>query len=375
MSEEIRVAQISTVHPTFDPRIFQKICVSLSRKGYSVNLVIPHDCRENVDGVNIIPLKRVRLRAVRIIVMPLVATLKALRLRADIYHFHDPELLPWAWLLRVFGKKVIYDMHEYVPAAILHKDWLHPRFRVKVSRLWQRMERLLIAKISLVVAEKSYLEYYGWHDDVEVVQNFPRVELLATQTADKEAVTTLVYVGHVHESRGSKIMLRVASKLCATGSRIKLLYIGFIPPQHQKELSSLAKSMGVELDCTGRLPPKEAWLRVSRCHIGFALLAPEPNYLGSYPTKMFEYMAMGLPAVVSNFPLYRDVIDRTKGGAAVDPTDVDAIFETTRPFVEDPELCREVGETGRRAVEQYFNWQVEEAKLYDLYDRMSKKAG
>lgn len=374
MSEEIRVAQISTVHPTFDPRIFQKICVSLSRKGYSVNLVIPHDRRENADGVNIIPLKRIRLRAARIVVMPVVAVLKALRLRADIYHFHDPELLPWAWLLGVFGKKVIYDMHENVPAAILHKDWLHPRFRAQVSRLWRRVERFLIAKVSVVVAEKSYLEFYGWHKDVEVIQNFPRVELLARQSVEKETVTTLVYVGHVHESRGSKVMLRVASKLCAAGSRVKLLYIGFIPPQHKKELSSLAKSMDVELICTGSLPPKEAWLRVSRCHIGFALLAPEPNYLGSYPTKMFEYMAMGLPAVVSNFPLYRDVIDRTKGGAAVDPTDIDAIFEATCKFVENLELCREVGETGRCAIEQYFNWQVEEAKLYDLYDRISKKA-
>jgi len=370
MANAIRIAQVSTVHPAFDPRIFQKICVSLAKKGYSVSLIVPHARRETIDGVDIIPLMGIRLRALRMAILPSIAIFRALQLHAQVYHFHDPELLPWAWLLGLFGKNVIYDMHENVPAAILNKEWLHPRLRAPISRLWSHMERLCISQVSVVVAEESYLQDYEWHNDLQVIQNYPLLDLLEQLHTVKEETTTLVYVGHVHESRGSKVMLEVASLLAKTGARIKLLYVGYIPARHHAELKALAKSMRVDLHCTGPLTPREAWSRVSRCHIGFALLAPEPNYVNSYPTKLFEYMAMGLPAVVSNFPLYSRVIDMTGGGVAVEPKDVESIFSKVRPFVESPELCQKIGEKGRRSVRQLFNWGVEEKKLYSLYDRI-----
>jgi hypothetical protein len=117
-----RVCHITTVHDPFDPRIFHKEMRSLADVGYTMTLLAVHDRHEVVNGIEVIPFERPRNRVDRMIRLGWCAYRAALRQRADLYHFHDPEFLPWAWLLRrVHKKKVIYDVHEYYPERA-HED-------------------------------------------------------------------------------------------------------------------------------------------------------------------------------------------------------------------------------------------------------------
>ena len=119
----------------------------------------------------------------------------------------------------------------------------------------------------------------------------------------------------------------------------------------------------------GFMRPQDGWPLIARCRAGLALMQPSPNSVGSYPTKIFEYMALGIPVITSNFPLYQAVIVTADCGLCVDPTSIEAIAEAIRFIVDHPDEARAMGEHGRAAVIESYNWATEATKLLDLYAR------
>lgn len=361
------VVQISSVHPTFDTRVFEKCCKTLVERGWRVSLVIQADQAGIVDGVNLIPLERPRGRFGRVFKTGREAMKLALETGAPVCHVHDPELLLWTWMLTRRGRKVVFDMHENLPAAIRAKDWLPRWLRPVISRGVQIAERVLLRDKDVVLAETSYERDYEYLPRRIVVQNFPRTAQLSGVQAAKRAVPTLAYLGHIHQTRGSLTMVEVLRRLRQEGIEAELLLIGRVPPEHKLALLERAKEAGTKVEFAGHLAPLDAWTRVASCQVGMAVLSPEPNYITSYPTKMFEYMALGLPVVVSNFPLYREVIDQHACGYAVDPLDTDAVTAAVRDVLVDKEKAIELGRRGQRAVAGHYSWESEQTALTDLY--------
>jgi glycosyltransferase involved in cell wall biosynthesis len=85
---------------------------------------------------------------------------------------------------------------------------------------------------------------------------------------------------------------------------------------------------------------------------------------------MFEYMALGLPVVVSDFPLYRAIIERYRAGLCVDPLDPDATAMALRWLAGNPEEARAMGARGREAVASAYRWETERDKLFAFYRRL-----
>ena len=123
----IKVCHISSAHPPFDVRIFHKECVSLAQAGFDVSLVITHDKHETVQGVKMIPLPPTKGRIHRMVIKTYFAFYRALKTKSKIYHFHDPELIILGLMLKVKGKKVIYDIHENNSASILSKPYIRSK--------------------------------------------------------------------------------------------------------------------------------------------------------------------------------------------------------------------------------------------------------
>ncbi|MBN2293390.1 MAG: glycosyltransferase family 4 protein [Pirellulales bacterium] len=372
-----KIVHITTVHPALDIRIFQKQCRTLAEAGHDVTLIAPRDNphTEEVDGVKICALPKPHGRRERMFHTVRLALRVALSLDADLYHLHDPELLTIARRLRRRGRQcrpVVFDMHENLPKDLLTKPWLPVSLRGPASHAAGLAQRVLLRGISVVMAEDSYAADYPWLPDATIVRNMPLVDELLTieRHQSKSTVPKLGYMGSISPSRGSTATLEALGILRKQGIHCGLELVGpMANHSHANELHEQPGQLGLDhISITGWLPAPEAWQRMAGCQIGLALLQNQPNFVHSFPTKMFEYMALGLPVVVSDFPLYRQVVESTGCGLCVDSKDPKAIAAAFAQLLNNPEEAQAMGRRGRRAVVERYRWSEEAKKLLDLYE-------
>ncbi len=367
-----KVVHVTSAHPATDTRVFQKECRGLAAAGHEVVLVVADGAGDRrIDGVQVRSVGVPRSRGDRMLRAAWACVRQALRERGDLLHFHDPELLPWAQVLRRLGKRVVYDMHEFAPAQIADKAWIGPRWRSVAGAVWRSGERALLRGLPVVFAARSLARDYPFVRPSATVENMPLVDELAEIREQRHERFTLGYIGSLTVSRGSLLMLGAVERLRKEGVAVELECVG---PAHDKAsaeaLRRSSESSEGSIRWHGRLAPADGWRVMARCHAGLAVLLPEPRYLEAYPTKLFEYMALGVPAIVSDFPLYRTVVDTTGCGLCVDPLDPDALAGAIRWCAAHPEELVAMGERGRRAVLREYNWRTEQDKLLAFYSAL-----
>jgi len=221
---------------------------------------------------------------------------------------------------------------------------------------------------AVVVATEGIAQKFRGHNPI-VVHNYPDLRMLPNSSAPKEKnEKVLVYVGGISKLRGAVEMVQALDYLAhVEGLRLDL--IGrFEPPELERELRALR---GYQHVCLfGWLPWKSAWERAQLAFAGMVLFHPAPNHTNSLPNKLFEYMAIGLPVIASNFPLWREIVEGNNCGICVDPLNPKAIAEAIEYLLTHPEEARKMGENGRRAVVEKYNWEREARKLLSLYDKL-----
>lgn len=370
---KVRVVHLTTVHPPFDTRIFYKEARTLSRAGYSVALIVQHERDEVIEGINIISLPKPQNRFERIFCLTWKAFHIALRLRANIYHFHDPELLLVGLLLKIFTRaKVIYDVHEDVPQQILTKHWIPARFRRPVAMIFNLLEKRISGWLDAVVtATEGIAEKFGKLDPV-VVHNYPDLQMLPNSSVPKEGnQKVLIYVGGISRLRGALEMVRALEYLSHIED-LRLDLIGrFEPPDLEKEIRILPCYQRVRV--LGWLPWAKAWQLAQGATAGLVMFHPIPNHEKSLPNKLFEYMAVGLPVIASNFPLWKEIVEGNECGICVDPLNPEAIAQAIEYLITHPKEAQRMGQNGRRTVEEKYNWNKESEKLLKLYKELTEQ--
>ncbi|TBL70844.1 glycosyltransferase family 4 protein [Paenibacillus thalictri] len=365
-----KVCIMTSVHQPYDIRIFYKQARSLAAAGYDVNLIAQkqENTEEEVDGVRFIPVPKSKNRVERISKTVWQVFSKAVKQKADIYHFHDPELLPAGIMLKLLGKKVIYDIHENVAEQIQNKQWV-PCRRL-ISRMYRLLELTVCRLFPLVLAEASYDKLYPASWKKTVVQNFAELALFPERSSVAKQANSLVYIGGVTRLRGISVVLEALHLLKQQRIDFHFDCIGPAAGEYRNELERQCADYGLTKQVTfhGHMKAAEAYRIVQKSSIGLAVLQPDPNYFESFPTKMFEYMALRIPFITSNFPLYVKTVEATGSGVAVDPQNPAMLAQTIRYMLEHPMELKEMGEKGRAAVEATYNWSREESKLLQLYD-------
>lgn len=356
-----KTCHITSGHNPYDVRIFLKECRSLARSGYNVDLVI-HGSSETKNGVNVIGLgEKPSSRMKRMIVGSYRATKTALRTNADIFHFHDPEMLLHVRKLKKSGAVVIFDSHEDVPLQILSKHWIPSAVRRIVSRIYKKYETSRLKYVDCVIAATPHIaeQFAGRIARVVTVNNFPILDDIVFHSDDfSEREPLVCYVGGISEIRGEKIMAEamegVNGTLVIAGGRAD---------------ASLPVSMP-NIEYPGFLDRNAVNHLYERSVAGLVVLLPEKGYMESLPVKMFEYMAAGLPVIASDFPLWREIIDKHKCGICVSPKNPEEVREAVESLLADRDRAQEYGRNGRKVVEEHFNWANEEAKLLSAYSEV-----
>ena len=363
-----RVCHFTSVHQSDSTRIFHKECASLAANGFDTWLVAMGDSREE-SGVHILgagPRSKGRLR--RMLRDSRKVYREALKLRADVYHFHDPELLPYGMKLIRKGYRVIWDSHENYMDLMAHKSYLPAPVRKIFASLFRSYYKRVLPRFSAVivasVGSQKLLEKVV--KNPVIITNYPIV--------DPEAIK--------------------AVKPDYTSQ--KAVFAGVISPQwsHKETIEALPDCPGVsyvllgkgdgaffdslktlpgwkQVDYRGRVPFPEVARIMQECAVGMAVLRPSYNTHGKLGTigvtKLFEEMAAALPVICTDFTLWREIIEKYRCGLLADPSDPKSIAEALRKLTGDPALAERMGMAGREAVLQEYNWKTQEKKLLLLY--------
>jgi glycosyltransferase involved in cell wall biosynthesis len=364
-----KVVHLTSVHKRNDTRIFYKECLSLSKKYSSVYLVLNDGLGDEVKNlVNIIDLGiKSGNRLVRMTKVVYSLYKKALNLDANIYHFHDPELLLVGLLLKIKGKKVIYDVHEDVPRQILSKTWIPKILRKIISFLFNTLEKNIAKYFDAIITATPFIYniFTKYNKNTYAINNYP---ILKTTNYNEyfweKKKKSICYIGGITKIRGLKNVIKSLKNIDC-----KLVLGGFFSNKFFEErLKSLEEWKKVNYK--GFLNRKEVYDVFKYCLAGLVTFLPEPNHINSQPNKMFEYMSAGLPVICSNFKLWKDIVEGSECGICVNPLDPKEIAEAIRFILENPEKAKKMGENGLKAVKEKYNWEKEEKKLLEVYSKL-----
>jgi glycosyltransferase involved in cell wall biosynthesis len=295
----------------------------------------------------------------------------ALRLDADVYHFHDPELIPVGLALKLRGKRVIYDVHEDVPKSIHGKTYLASWLRGPLAAATQVAEKRASRAFDLVIlARDDIADAFKGHPATLLIRNYPsRAAFPDVARVDRGDGNFLIaYTGGLTAGRGAREMVQ-ALGLVPDRCRARMVIFGkFRPDSLEREVRALPGFARV--DYRGWVDYEMLPAQLARADAGIVCFLPEPNHVNAGPTKLFEYMACGLPVVASDFPRWREVIQGNDCGVCVDPADPGSIAAALEYLADNPERRARMGENGRRAVHRLYNWEAEAERLLDAYERL-----
>src|SRR4030042_2643469 len=232
----MKVCILTSVHPPFDTRIFHKQAKTLATAGYDVTLITQHDKDEVVEGIKIIALPRPKNRFWRMLGTWRIFKL-ALKQKADVYHLHDPELLPVGTLLKLLTKrKVIYDVHENITGDISTKSWLPKAVRRPISIIYKLTEKISLPFIDrIVIAENSYQKNYVDYNNILLLRNYPVLSFSQPPSVAKNDRPTAVYVGIISEARGALEGVESVRLLKLRNKNILLKLVGPVRPARLEE--------------------------------------------------------------------------------------------------------------------------------------------
>ena len=367
-----RVLMASSVHRWNDVRIYHKEAQSLA-KFADVRLVAVQN-RESSQvpnggvAVEFLPVngfqpgngESIFLRLKRIgMVMKNV-----LNGKYDVFHFHDPELIPIGWLAKLKGKHVIYDIHEDYPVQILSKLWIHKFLRKPLSTLFLWLENFSAKRVHFLITAGPLLKerFIKINPMTEVLHNYPLCHELNIQTAWKEKRREICFIGNITRIRGLKQVVQALENI----EGVTLNLAGNCFSQEFRE--ELLKCKGWEQVREWGWADRQTVANIMAISkIGVVTFLPLPNHIDLRSNKMFEYMSAGIPVIASNFQSWKKVIDKHNCGICVDPENPDEIVKAIKFLLENDRIAKEMGENGRKAVESIYNWENEEIILNEIY--------
>lgn len=206
--KKCRICHVTSAHEQMDDRIYLKECISLVNEGYKTYIVAKGENRV-INNVEIVGCGYPKNRRDRMTGFTQKIYLRAMELDCDVYHIHDPELLPYGVKMKKAGKKVIFDSHEDVPAQILDKEWMPGPIRYLISKIYKKFETYAVGKFDAVVAATPHIaeQFAGRCSKVVVVNNYPKLDdITFHETPFTEREPIICYAGGISEIRGEKIM-------------------------------------------------------------------------------------------------------------------------------------------------------------------------
>jgi glycosyltransferase involved in cell wall biosynthesis len=351
------VVMLTSAHSATDDRIFYREAKTLQEAGYSVCVVGRHGRSEILEGIHIRALRAARSRMQRLL-LGLTVLRTVIALRGRLYIIHDPELIGVALILRLLGKKVVYDVHENLPAQIQQKDWIPAPMRLVVAPMAASVEWAASHLLNGIIAAVPAIAMRFPTRKTTLARNFPTRSALATLAEGPPInlrANVVIYTGGLSRVRGIRELVEAFRRL----EEAELWLVGDFDDTAFRE--EILASLPSNVLWLGWGPHLEVLKLYRLAKLGAVLLHSTPNHRCALPVKLFEYLGAGLPIIASDFPEYKELVQGC--GMQVDPRNVDAIRNGIRALLSNDVALTEMSTRARQRVVASFSWQDEGARL------------
>lgn len=359
---------LASAHAAADPRIFDKECRTLAAAGHRVTFVVPHAADQAADGVEIasVPLPSTGRERLTETVRAVVRRAISVSGPDAVWHVHDAELLPYV-LPHARRRRVVYDAHEDTPRQVRHWAWVPRAGRPAVGAAYAGLEALAGRWCAGIVAATPTIAARYPVAKTIVVRNVPRLGALTGGPPLRERPPVVAYIGAITRARGAEEMIRAAGLLPA-GAELHLAGTPY-PSTLPEDLAALPGAARTRW--LGHADRDGVAQLLASARVGLVVLHDTPQYRDAYPTKLFEYMAAGVPSVVSDLPLWRQMVESAECGLLVDPRDPAAIAAACTRLLADDDGADAMGAAGRSAARDRYSWDAEAGILLAFYDALA----
>lgn len=375
LTYQMKVCHVTSAHPRYDVRIFHKECKSLANNGFDVTLLVNDNFPdEAIDGVKIVSTQlKPKNRYERMVKSKKTIKMQMLKIDADIYHFHDPELLPEASWIKNKGKKVIFDFHEDVSQQILFKEWIPQIIRKIISAIYKKYEKNKARNFdALITVTPKFVERLKQiNPNTVMITNYPilKKKVECDKFIKKRAIC---FAGGVTPQWNHENIIKAIESV----DDIEYILAGSGSQEYLEKLKKL-KGWG-KVRYLGRIPHEKVKDIYNESIIGMTLLSNntqvgDEGTLGN--TKIFEFMEAGLPVICSNNKLWKEIVEENKCGFAIDPNNIDEIRKAISSLMYNTNKAFVMGNNGKMTINRHYNWGIQEEILIDLYKSSTKHLG
>lgn len=356
-----KICHIEITNKNSMPRVLRE-AVTAKNVGYQVEIYGFGDSCE-IDGIKFYGFRFPKNRYDRIKNCDSQIIDRAIKSKPDIVQLHSPELLLYCRRLKKRNIKVIFDSHEFYKLQILRKRYIPKIIRPVISWMYDRFETWVCRRIDAIIfpcTVKGENLFDGKNKLIVKVENYP-LEIVYEGHSLCKKRRTLVYAGGLTEDRGLDIMLKLAKELPC-----KLFLAGSC------QMNDRNKLICDSVEYMGILDRKALFDLYDMCEIGLSLLLPEGQYgeTDNLNTKIYEYMVAGLPVVFSNFEYAKNVNNKWHFGIGVNPLDFSEVKSAIKYLMDNPDIAKQMGENGKKAIFEEFNWKTQGEKLISLYRKL-----
>jgi glycosyltransferase involved in cell wall biosynthesis len=367
-----RMAMVTTAHPWGDPRVFERELAACLAWGVEAHVFMPlaeWPGRPGWGADGRLVLHRLAVPGGRLQRFRLALGVWREVLRHGpfpLIHFHDPELLPAMALLALLRPEsyLLYDIHEDLPLQLESKDYLPDGLRMPVARLAGWMLRTVRELFGGFAPATEAIGKDWPAARTRVVHNYPKAlfsEASGPGLGLGPDPNRILYSGGLSRLRGIPLAVAAVREARRQLPDLRLELVGWVMDEESGRAIEAAVAEGWCLHLP-RVPARTLMERARGAGVGLVTLLPCPNYLQSLPTKLFEYMAMGIPVLASDFPLWRRLVVDAGAGRVTVPEPA-AVAAALVEMCSGPGRLARHGEAGRVAYRERYRWEVEASNL------------
>ena len=308
--------------------------------------------------------------------------------KIDVLHVHDLPLAGSAYkVANKLNIKLVVDLHENYPEMLreskrkkLTEEFTIPQFIIKLTsiRKWKNYERNILKQVENIIVvieeakERLVRELKISSDKIHVIPNFDIIREFDHEKPPKETIN-FVYSGGFDSVRDLRTIVKAVEKIKPEiKEKIIVKLIGGEGKEY-RALQELVDDLGVKdiVKLYPFMPFEEMYKHLLSSDIGLVAHKKSEHTDNTIPHKLFQYMNLGMPVIVSNCTPLQRIINKSRCGLIYEAENESSLAAVFEKIYNSPNERILMSTNSKKAINEYYNWGICETRINKLYNNLN----